>query len=92
MSGLVIENGWLVRWRLEDEQRVKACDECGGPILFGEVIEVADEKHPEGRPTRRRERWLPLDPDLMPHGCGSSRVVRRAEESDRKARRKETAA
>lgn len=40
----------------------QACKRCGRPIVWGEVVETL------GKCDDPR-RWIPLDPDLFPHGC-----------------------
>jgi hypothetical protein len=59
------------RWTEAEERCCTRCRRCGGPIVWGEVDRVFDNEHPEGRPRRAaKRRWIPLDPDFAPHGCG----------------------
>lgn len=51
------------------EPEITVCKYCGQPIAWGETEKIYDSKHPTGRAPLRAERWLALDPDLMPHGC-----------------------
>ncbi len=46
------------------------CKRCGAAIAWGELIEVRDSMHPQGRkPTNRDKRWVALDKEYHPHGC-----------------------
>ena len=64
----------FIRWSEADERGCRPCKACHGPIIWAEVVS-------DTAPKAQRRRWMKLDPDLMPHGCGtpySGRVVRRA--------------
>jgi hypothetical protein len=62
----------IERWPLAAELGLSRCKRCRGAILFGEVVEICNSEHADGRPPRSKaERWVILDPDLMPHGCGT---------------------
>ncbi len=69
------------RWSLADELACKSrCKRCRGPIQWGGLEAVFDGNHPGGRPPDKRDRkWVPLDPDFMPHGCGVTRLIDPAE-------------
>ena len=58
------------RWTKDDEMKCGGvCKYCGGPISWGEVDEWIGEfkDHKPGK--KRHGKFLPLDPDGMPHGC-----------------------
>lgn len=62
----------IERWPLAAELGLSRCKRCRGAIVFGEVVEICTSEHADGRPPRSKaERWVILDPDLMPHGCGT---------------------
>ena len=52
-------NGWLT----ENPDTLPRCKRCDEPIIWGEVkIEFGKAENPN-------QKWMPLDPDGMPHGC-----------------------
>lgn len=57
----------IERWSIPDQSFTSRCKHCAGPIVWGEVTAM-DGDAPEHR------RFIPLDPDLEPHGCGVRRV------------------
>lgn len=60
--------GTYERWSLADESGLTRCKRCGGPIIWAQVVK--DNADPNNR------RWIPLDPDYMPHGCGGPNAGR----------------
>ncbi len=75
------------RWSLADELACTArCKRCRGPIQWGELEQVFDGNHPDGRPPDKRDRkWIPLDPDHHPHACGVTRLLEAASAFSRMA-------
>lgn len=67
------------RWTVTEELACKSkCKRCHAPIQWGELIELRDTTHPSGRPPTKQDRkWVPLDPDFMPHGCAVQRRIER---------------
>ncbi len=63
-------------WSLADERACTArCRYCRQPVVWGEV----PDHEPNGARTdwtrvATNRRWMPLDPDMFPHGCDSSRL------------------
>ena len=60
--------GTYERWSPLDELDLPRCRRCDGPIVWAQVVsDTADPKN---------HRWVPLDPDYMPHGCGGPNAGR----------------
>ena len=58
------------RWSFRDEQACTSkCKRCGRSFQWGKIIEDTRDREMVGK-------WILLDPDGMPHGCGGSNAGR----------------
>ena len=57
------------RWTTAAETGCRRCRRCRGRIVWGQIDDDTGDPKAKGR-------WVKLDPDLMPHGCQSSRAGR----------------
>ena len=49
------------------------CKRCRKPIYWTRVERVWDSASPNGRaPKKDERRWIPMDLDDVPHGCGEA--------------------
>lgn len=65
------------RWPAWDERGAKPCKRCGYPIIFGRIeSDEWGEATTLRSPDRRPQRWMILDPDLMPHQCDKVNTAR----------------
>jgi hypothetical protein len=64
------------RWPKNHEAGLDACKRCGQPIVFAEQVEDVVSGYARMEISRKRSKWVVLDPDGMPHGCGGQRAGR----------------
>jgi TubC N-terminal docking domain len=76
IEALTVATPPVERWKLSDENGLSKCKSCGGRIHWGEVESIQDSKTPTGRkPGQGDRKWIPLDPDYVPHSCSGLRRI-----------------